>query len=332
MQRRFVSSAFLTLALVTTPLAAQTGADGLRWYKGNTHTHTLNSDGDSTPDEVVRWYRENGYQFLVLTDHNFLTEVDALNALHGASGKFLIIRGEEVSDVFGEKPIHVNGIDVRALVEPQSGTSVADTLQRNVDAIREAKGIPHINHPNYQWAISADDLAAVDDYRLFEIFNGHPYVNNIGNVDRPGLEEVWDILLSRGKVLYGIAVDDAHHFKRPWSHTASKPGRGWVVVRASVLSSESILAAMESGDFYASTGVSFDDYEVTDELIRISITGWPGAEYTTRFIGNNGQVLSETASNPAIYAFRGDETYVRARVTDSNGRIAWTQPVIVSKE
>ena len=45
----------------------------LRWYKGNTHTHTLNSDGDSTPDDVVRWYREHGYQFLVLTDHNFLT-------------------------------------------------------------------------------------------------------------------------------------------------------------------------------------------------------------------------------------------------------------------
>ena len=62
------------------------------WFKGNTHTHTLNSDGDSTPDEVVRWYREHGYQFLVLTDHNFLTSVDGLNALHGASDRFLVIQ------------------------------------------------------------------------------------------------------------------------------------------------------------------------------------------------------------------------------------------------
>jgi hypothetical protein len=61
--------------------AAPTSLATTRWYKGNTHTHTLNSDGDSTPDEVVRWYREHGYQFLVLTDHNFLTSVDALNAL-----------------------------------------------------------------------------------------------------------------------------------------------------------------------------------------------------------------------------------------------------------
>ena len=59
-------------------------APALHWYKGNTHTHTLNSDGDSTPDDVVRWYREHGYRFLVLTDHNYLTSVDGLNALHGA--------------------------------------------------------------------------------------------------------------------------------------------------------------------------------------------------------------------------------------------------------
>ena len=77
-------------------------SQGARWYKGNTHTHTLNSDGDSTPDDVVRWYREHGYQFLVLTDHNFLTSVDGLNALHGASEKFLVVKGEEVTDRFGE--------------------------------------------------------------------------------------------------------------------------------------------------------------------------------------------------------------------------------------
>lgn len=47
-------------AALAWPLAAiaQQADDQPRWFKGNTHTHTLNSDGDSTPDEVVRWYRE----------------------------------------------------------------------------------------------------------------------------------------------------------------------------------------------------------------------------------------------------------------------------------
>src|SRR5687767_15869787 len=102
-------------------LPAQT--PGPRWFKGNTHTHTLNSDGDSTPDDVVRWYREHGYQFLVLTDHNFVTSVDGLNALHGADERYLVVRGEEVSSRAGDKPIHVNGLDVERRVEPHTGDS-----------------------------------------------------------------------------------------------------------------------------------------------------------------------------------------------------------------
>src|SRR5262245_66466391 len=105
---------------------AQRSTANLRWYKGNTHTHTLNSDGDSTPDDVVRWYREHGYRFLVLTDHNVLTSVDGLNALHGADEQFVVVRGEEVTDTFGGKPLHVNGLDLRSRVAPQGGSSVVD--------------------------------------------------------------------------------------------------------------------------------------------------------------------------------------------------------------
>src|SRR5215510_13898428 len=84
----------LGLAVAASPSTQQPPAPTQgRWYKGNTHTHTLNSDGDSTPDDVVRWYRQHGYQFLVLTDHNFLTNTTALQALHGADDKFLIVRG-----------------------------------------------------------------------------------------------------------------------------------------------------------------------------------------------------------------------------------------------
>ena len=93
----------------------------LRWYKGNTHTHTLNSDGDTSPDEVARWYREHNYQFLVLSDHNYLTSVDGLNALMGADERFLLIPGEEVTDRFETKPIHINGLNVDTLNERVGG-------------------------------------------------------------------------------------------------------------------------------------------------------------------------------------------------------------------
>lgn len=319
----FVLLSFLFLS-VNSPCEAQE----LRWYKGNTHAHTLNSDGDSTPDEVVRWYREQGYNFLVLTDHNFLTSVDGLNALHGAEEQFLVIKGEEVTDKFGDKPIHVNGLNIANQVEPQGGNSVAETIQRNVDAVREESGVPHINHPNYRWAITAEDLKRVSNYKLFEIFNGHPYVNNESGGGTPGLEEVWDMILSSGKLVYGIAVDDAHHFKRPWDKTAALPGQGWVVVRAERLSASLILQAMERGDFYASTGVELENYKVDEKSITIKIKPVQVTRYRVQFIGKGGAILSEAVTNPATYQFTGNEMYVRAKIIDSNGKVAWTQPVM----
>ena len=322
------------LAAVSDPVAQQTTVTvkpKLRWYKGNTHTHTLNSDGDSTPDEVVRWYRENGYNFLVLTDHNFLTSVDGLNALHGADDKFIVIKGEEVTDVFEKKPIHVNGLNIERKIEPQGGKSVVDTLQRNVDAVRAASGVPHINHPNFEWAITPDELKQVENNKLFEIYNGHHRVNNLGGGGVPGLEEMWDTILSSGKLLYGIAVDDAHTFKQPWNRNSAQPGRGWVVVRTDRLSTAAILEALERGDFYASTGVELTDYQTNSKEIIVTIKQEESSKYRVQFIGKDGRILKEEINNPAVYQLRGDEMYVRAKIIESNGKVAWTQPVWLSR-
>ena len=315
------------LAGARRPAAQSAPADSRRWYKGNTHTHTLNSDGDSTPDAVTTWYREHGYRFLVLSDHNVLTNVDGLNAVHGASEQFLLIKGEEVTDRFGDKPIHVNGLDVSASVEPQHGSSVLDVLQRTVDAIRQAGGAPHINHPNFGWAITADDLKALRNDKLFEIYNGHHQVNNLGGGGVPGMEEVWDRILSSGKLIYGLADDDAHTFKQPGNPNVPGPGRGWVFVRAERLAPRQIVESLERGDFYASTGVELSDYQVTEKAITITIKSDAYSKYRVQFIGRNGVVLSEAIASPATYAFKGDELYVRGKVLESNGRVAWTQPV-----
>ena len=163
--------AVIILALVAAarsqaPQPSAPSAATLRWFKGNTHTHTLNSDGDSTPDEVVRWYRDHRYQFLVLTDHNYLTSVDGLNAVHGAAEKFLVIRGEEVTSTAASKAVHVNGLNVDSLVKQSTATSIVAAAQENVDGIRRANGVPHINHPNFTWAMTPDDLRQVQRTKL----------------------------------------------------------------------------------------------------------------------------------------------------------------------
>lgn len=301
--------------------------NGASWYRGNTHAHTTESDGDSTPDEVTRWYKEQGYQFLVLSDHNVLTSVESLNALHGLDNSFLVIRGEEVTSRFEAKPLHVNGLDVNAIVPAQTGRSVLEILQKAVDGIRAANGVPHINHPNFGWAITADELAAVRNTRLFEVFNGHPQVNNLGGGGVAGLDEVWDRILTSGKLLYGIAVDDAHVFKRPWDRLAPRPGQGWVMVRSAKLEPQAILDALERGEFYATTGVELEDYQATPTRITVTIKPTTFSRYRVQFIGRQGRVLAEVAGTPAVYEIKGDESYVRAKVIESNGAVAWLQPV-----
>ena len=325
-----LAGATIDVKALLTANQAVVPAGTMRWYKGNTHTHTLNSDGDSTPDDVVRWYREHGYQFLVLTDHNFHTRIDGLNALHAADEQFLVVRGEEVTSSSSGKPMHVNGLDTARRVGPQTGpegSSVVDVLQRSIDGIRAASGVPHINHPNFRWAITPEELRQVRNYKLLEIFNGHPEVNNVGGGGVPGLEEVWDRVLSSGTLVYGIAVDDAHVFKQPGNPAVSGPGRGWVMVRAAQLDPKALVESLERGDFYSSTGVVLADVVTTATSMTVTVRPQTTAKYRIQFIGRAGSLLNEVPDVSASYTFSGDEGYVRARVLDSNGHTAWIQPV-----
>jgi hypothetical protein len=205
-------------------------------------------------------------------------------------------------------------------------------IQKSVNEIRTARGVPHINHPNFGWAITADELKQVEHNKLFEIFNGHPLTNNHGGGGKPGLEEMWDAILSSGKLLYGIAVDDAHHFKTPWKTTAALPGKGWIMVRTDRLTATAVLDALERGDFYASTGVRLSDYQVDQAAMTVTIAEVETTKYRVQFIGRNGRILNESIASPAVYRFRGDESYVRAKVIDSNGKIAWLQPVMIARK
>jgi hypothetical protein len=386
------------------------------WWKGNLHTHSLWSDGDDFPEMVVAWYRDHGYHFVALSDHNVLAEgerwidtgrtgADALDRyraefdsgwvelrergdgievrlktlpeyrpLFEQRGRFLLIQSEEITDRFESVPVHVNATNLVSRIPPQGGTSVLDVLQNNVDAVlaqRRETGrpmFPHVNHPNYGWAVTAEDLIALDGERFFEIYNGHPLVNNHGDSTRPGTELMWDVVLaarvSRGApVMYGIAADDAHHY-RDVGARHSNPGRGWIVVRAERLTVDALVQAMEAGDFYASTGVTLEDVRSAADRVSLVIDAEPGVTYRTQFIGTRrgyrpapqaagdslaaprvrygdeiGTILSEVTGPTPSYTTRGDELYVRAKVISSRAKanpnvpgeveVAWIQPVVV---
>ncbi|MHC4129849.1 MAG: CehA/McbA family metallohydrolase domain-containing protein [Planctomycetota bacterium] len=377
--------------------------DGKRWWKGNTHAHTIWSDGDGAPELVADWYRSHGYQFLVLSDHNILSQGDVwfpvrergpltpqrleglretfgedwveqrrtdeghsmrlktlpeLRARFEQPGRFIFIQGEEITDSFDGRSVHVNGIHLAEVIAPQGGFSAVEVMQRNVDAVIEQGRrldrpvLAHVNHPNYEWGLTPQDVAAVEGERFFEVYNGHPAIRNYGDETHFSTEAMWDLALTLRLVeldlglLYGLATDDAHRYFS-WGVGNNNPGRGWVMVRAAELSAEAIIEAMKRGDFYASSGVTLEGFSHDASRYVVSIDREPGLAYTTVFIGTRmsadgpgrvGEVLHRTTDNPAVYEFRGDELYMRAKVTSSrlhpnpyaegDRECAWVQPVV----
>ena len=299
----------------------------MRWYKGNIHTHTTESDGDADPELVTRWYRDHGYDFLVLSDHNHRTILE-----HEIEDGPLMIPGEEVSSrIFGGSvPIHLNAIGIRHVVEPTNLDDIVATLQANVNAIVNAGGIAQLNHPNLEWAFNHEHISQVEGANLLEIHNAHAPANGYGAPGKPSVEEMWDLVLSAGRVIFGTATDDSHNY-HDFTPDASNPGRGWVVVNAPELAVDAIVDGLANGDFYSSNGITLTDLTITEESIELEIEPHRSMIFVTTFSGQDGKTLSEVEGHTASYQFNGDKVYVRATVRSSGGTRAWTQPVFVGE-
>jgi predicted metal-dependent phosphoesterase TrpH len=390
-------------------------ADG--WWRGNTHTHTLWSDGDDFPEAVAGWYKRNSYHFLAITDHNTLATEERwfrippqvpgreayakyrerfgaawVDERHSGdtllvrlkrfpeyrarveeSDRFILVPGEEITQYLARKGAHMNALNIAEPVSEQQGATLIEMFRKDLDSLRAQELrtgreiVAVLNHPNFLWSQTAEDLLELPDLRFFEVYNGHPLVNILGDSLRPGTERIWDIVLTGrltngGGMLYGVATDDAHDY-HTFAPGQRNPGRGWLMVRTSRLAADSLMRAMERGDFYASTGVTLSELRRDGPRVTLSIKGEPGVMYTTQFVGtrrgydtvsfamrdsaglavtrryssNVGAVLAEMRGTTATYAMRGDEIYVRARIVSSKPKanfsysgemeMAWTQPV-----
>ncbi len=285
-----------------------------------------------------------------------LKTLEEYKPLFEEKDQFLILQSEEISDRFEGKPLHLNATNIKELVQPQGGSSVADVLQRNINALlkqRNTSGVPmiiHINHPNFHYAITVEDMIALQGEQFFEVFNGHPQVFNFGDSLHMDTETMWDQIniayLKNGKPpLYGLATDDSHNYHtsgRQWSNS----GRGWIYVHADTLSARSLITAMEQGKFYASTGVKLERLEVKNNTIYLEVAGDEG-NHQIQFIGchktdSETRVLKEVAGNKASFELYPELLFVRVHIVSDKRPVnpienmahqsAWTQPVFYSQE
>ena len=320
-----------------------------------------------------------------------LKPLDEYRSLLEEPGRFLMVPMEEITSTWKRAktattpeqsgPVHINITNVREFVPPAEGdnaVTVMDKVLESVAAQREKTGQPmfaHINHPNFRYGITGDELMQVKRERFFEVYNGHPGVINDGDANHLSMDAMWDAMLARRltdlklDLVYGVGVDDSHHYHAQ-GLGKSNSGRGWVMVRAKHLTAESLVKAMEAGDFYASNGVTLSDLKRDAKSIALAVQSEPGVTYTIQFIGTRhgfdpktelleaekggrtlahrryskdvGVVLAEVKGTSASYTLKGDEIYVRAKVISTkkkvNGSVenevecAWVQPIVGARK
>ncbi|MBI5851128.1 MAG: hypothetical protein HZB39_08885 [Planctomycetes bacterium] len=273
-----------------------------------------------------------------------------------APGEFLLLQGEEITDAFEKRPIHINATNLATVIKPRGGSSVQRVIDRNLRAVEaqaESLGrtiVPHLNHPNFGFGVTAEDLAGVLRERFFEVYNGHPSVWHEGDPNHAGLEKLWDIACTlridrfKAPPPYGLATDDSHEYFV--QHIAkSNSGRGWIFVRAAELRADALVDAMLRGDFYASSGVTLRDVRFDGDALVVAVEPVADETYEVAFVGTResyddvatpvvgedrkaipatwrysddvGEVFARCAGPSAAYVLRGDELYVRAIVTSS---------------
>ena len=342
-------------------------AEGERWIH-----REKNAGGQRAFDKYLKRFGDDWVEHRVVkgVPQVRLKTFTEYRAKIAVPGSFLLMQSEEISDQFQGLPIHLNATNLKKQIPPQGGAGVAATLQKNIDAVlaqRKATGqpmFPHINHPNFGWAIQPADMIQLRGERFFEVYNGHPAVNNYGDKEHLSTGQLWDVInayrlgVHKLPLLFGLGVDDAHNY-HDIAVGQSNTGRGWVMVRAKSLTPESIIAAMERGDFYASSGVAVDDLRLARLRYSFRIQPEKGVTYTTWFIGTRknfkssgdlarlnslkpseagiGEILGQSQSLEPSYTFDGDELYVRAEIISSKKmgnpyvagehERAWLQPV-----
>jgi len=279
---------------------------GSRCYRGNLHTHTTVSDGRKPPDEAVRWYREQGYDFVALTDH-------WKPAANVHDDGILVVPGVEFDGVDPELgSYHIVGLDITT--SPERGALVGpDTI---VSYIADQGGLAVLCHP-YWCGMTSWAVGRVEAVFALEVFNSTCEVHIA-----KGLSSVhWDDNLAAGKRLWGLAVDDTHWGRHDY-------GGGWVMVQADELSIPALREALLAGRFYASTGPDIFDFAVdggrayahTSDAARISFLC--DAHRGSCLYPEGGAVITE-----GEYTVPEEATYVRLEVTDSQGRKAWSNPL-----
>ena len=285
-----------------------TDINGNKWYKGNLHTHTTRSDGRSAPENTVALYKNNGYDFIALTDHWVISET--------ISGDILQIAGCEYDT--GNNVVdgiyHVVAIGIDSEINLPR-TDPKPSAQYIIDKINTNNGIAILAHP--AWSMNTpSEIKKLNGLTGIEIYNT---VSDMPRNLRGFSGVIIDRLAAENYILHCVASDDTHFYD-------GDQCKSFVWVKADELTQESIIAAIKNGDFIASQNPFFS-YTITADTVEVTCTPVIAVAFMTDTVYTSDRVTNGTDITHAVYKIKPSDTFVRIEVIDSDGNHAWSSPI-----
>ncbi len=273
-------------------------------YRVNLHMHTTLSDGSATPVEAMQRYRSAGYDAVALTDHRFFGS-------GSADEDFLVLSGVEYNTpcADGARGVyHIVGIGMTR--EPSVDSDMS--AQEIIDAIHAAGGMAILAHP--AWSLNTPEMIlSLRDIDATEIYNS---VSGVHNSRRADSSLIVDMLAAKGRYYPLLASDDVHYYDGTDDCVA------WIMADAEDNTREALLRAIRRGKFYATQG---PEVHLIPDGDGFTVKCSPASEIV--FLSNlvwSRRVFEGEGLTEAHYVPREGETFLRAQVTDADGRTAWT--------
>ena len=301
--------------------------DVKKHLKGGLHCHTTRSDGAGDPADVIRLHKQNGYDFLAITDHRQYNYTD-----FAPEAGLTILPGMEMDRKLPETGIHWHHA-VCIGPEKKDGNpyeqdqrfdsqqiSTAAEFQEMLDWLHADKQLTIYCHP--QWSgVSAREFEDLKGNFAMEIWNSGCVI--LDNVDTNAA--YWDELLVQGKKIWGVATDDGHGMAE---HCV-----GWVMVNSEDNSVAAIEKALAEGSFYASCGPEIHDFYVEDGVAHIECSPVRQIQFL-HFRGPYRVINAPEGDSVTAGSMKLNKNlnYVRATVVDEQGRRAWTNPIFCGEE
>ncbi len=291
---------------------------GRRLLKINLHTHTTNSDGHKSPKEAASVYLAEGYDAIAITDHWKFTPYCNIGGLD-------IISGCEY-DAFG--PVKAGGtpecyhiVAVGCEREPNipkefewdESPGVRARAEIIINEIHKANGIAILAHP--AWSLNTPcQMLSVSGYDATEIYNS---VSEWGMSDRPYSGLLVDEVASAGLMISLIATDDTHYYN-------GDQCRGFIAADEETVRSLGIAETIRRGAFYASTGPEIHLEKISENKVRLTCSPAVKVAFLSNTVWSEGRMIRGENITSAEYTIKPNDTFLRAEVTDSEGRVGYS--------